>query len=233
MFPFLRYSLKSCWGYYVWAKELDFSVNQHVLVRNGQFRGRPVSESTAQDYISETVAKFLSPELSPWQVVLLPIPGGRTFILVRVHHLLLTANGSSLLTDLLRLLAPGFLSEDDENLPPPSPPPDAIPPPHPLLAEAHYPAALLTFCKKLWASSNNIWADFVASWESPEVATNPDLVACFALSAITMVEILRKMFSRKQPIFSMVIQEVHRRNFGPMVWLRAFTPTLLVVSVAK
>nr|CAD7433232.1 unnamed protein product [Timema monikensis] len=52
-FPHLRTSLTSknlflCWGRYTWQQVDDFSINNHLIVGNSTFRGRPVSELNIQ-----------------------------------------------------------------------------------------------------------------------------------------------------------------------------------------
>ncbi|XP_067203222.1 uncharacterized protein [Linepithema humile] len=89
---FLKSALFTRWGVYVW-KELDhFSVDNHLAKPPYSYRGRPITESNIQDYISDVTSKFLPMKLSPWQVHVVNcfLRGEeRQICLVRAHHLLL------------------------------------------------------------------------------------------------------------------------------------------------
>lgn len=54
-----------------------------------------------QEVVSDLVSKYLAPELPPWQIAIIP-SAERYFVLIRMHHLLLSEDGLKL-TDLLQL----------------------------------------------------------------------------------------------------------------------------------
>ena len=55
--------------------------------------------------MSDLVSKYLAPELPPWQIAIIP-SADRYFVLIRMHHLLLSEDGLKL-TDLLQLTRHG------------------------------------------------------------------------------------------------------------------------------
>lgn len=48
MFPRLRHCLVSCWGNYAWDAHMPFRPENHFIVSNAVYRGRPVSDSNIQ-----------------------------------------------------------------------------------------------------------------------------------------------------------------------------------------
>ncbi|XP_067005165.2 uncharacterized protein [Anabrus simplex] len=122
-FPHLRTSLTTRWGRYAWEKPKKFHLDNHLVTGGPLFRGRPITEQNIQECVSDIVTKYLPPEQSPWQVTIIPTLSGpeeRFFVLIRLHHLLMSEEGLGL-GDLL-LLSPDKpslwrmpLGEDDEN----------------------------------------------------------------------------------------------------------------------
>lgn len=48
MFPRLRHVLVSSWGNYAWDANTPFRLENHFIVSNGVYRGRPVSDNNIQ-----------------------------------------------------------------------------------------------------------------------------------------------------------------------------------------
>lgn len=89
---FLKSSLFTRWGVYIWREMDHFSVDNHLVNPPCSFRGRPINESNIQEYISDVTSKFLSSKSPPWQVHVVDyfMHGEEHQIcLVRAHHLLL------------------------------------------------------------------------------------------------------------------------------------------------
>lgn len=51
----------------------SFDIENHINVCPSNYRGRPVTESNIQDYISNIVSKYLPAGLPPWQICVIPI----------------------------------------------------------------------------------------------------------------------------------------------------------------
>lgn len=50
-----------------------FDVNHHITVYPSNYRGRPVTGSNIQDYISNIVSKYFPVGLPPWQICVIPV----------------------------------------------------------------------------------------------------------------------------------------------------------------
>lgn len=50
-----------------------FDIENHINVCPSNYRGRSVTESNIQDYISNIVSKYLPVGLPPWQICVIPI----------------------------------------------------------------------------------------------------------------------------------------------------------------
>ncbi|KAM8717126.1 hypothetical protein ACLKA7_003919 [Drosophila subpalustris] len=91
-FPKLRQKLVTCWGHYAWVNDSSgFNINNHVLLSTHKYRGRPVTESNIQEYVSELAAKYIPSDLPQWQVTVIPNsdPSQPYYILVKLHHLII------------------------------------------------------------------------------------------------------------------------------------------------
>lgn len=60
------------WRYSVFYFRL-FDVNNHITVYPSNYRGRPVTGSNIQDYISNIVSKYFPVGLPPWQICVIPV----------------------------------------------------------------------------------------------------------------------------------------------------------------
>ncbi|EDW04027.1 uncharacterized protein LOC6562456 [Drosophila grimshawi] len=91
-FPKLRQKLVTCWGQYAWVNDsTGFNINNHVLLSNPKYRGRPVNESNIQEYVSELAAKYIPSDLPQWQVTVIPNTDSAQpyYILIKLHHLII------------------------------------------------------------------------------------------------------------------------------------------------
>lgn len=50
-----------------------FDIENHITVCPSNYRGRSVTESNIQDYISNIVSKYLQVGLPPWQIYVIPV----------------------------------------------------------------------------------------------------------------------------------------------------------------
>lgn len=50
-----------------------FVVDNHINVYPSNYRGRPVTMTNVQDYISNIVSKYLPVGLPPWQICVIPV----------------------------------------------------------------------------------------------------------------------------------------------------------------
>lgn len=51
----------------------SFNIENHITMYPSNYRGRPVTETNIQDYISNIVSKYLPPDLPPWQICVIPM----------------------------------------------------------------------------------------------------------------------------------------------------------------
>lgn len=61
--------------YFQLAVDRVFDVDNHIIVHASNYRGRSVTESNVQDYISNIVSKYLPANKPPWQICVIPIIG--------------------------------------------------------------------------------------------------------------------------------------------------------------
>lgn len=194
--PRLRAALRSCWGCYAWTRAL-FRLDHHFLIAPGMFRGRPLSDANIQECVSEIVAKYFPPDIPPWQYIVFPNVSsseGKYYILVRVHHLLLSGRGSLNIGDLLMIK-----SQDDQ--PAYSAPPRSKPMPSPLEDLIRMPTAIPELYSKLSESCSNRWNEFISEYdpvESPQaLKSDPGMVHCVGLVIIILVSALREFAKGK------------------------------------
>ncbi|CAH0729257.1 unnamed protein product, partial [Brenthis ino] len=166
MFPRLRHHLVSSWGNYAWDATHPFRIENHVFVAKGVHRGRHVSDLNIQDYVSEIISKYFPPEQPPWQYVIIPCKSNepKYYILVRVHHLLLTGKKSLNIGDFLLI--------------------EQLPPNRVVQQREYYQQSALSklfpvpsHIPQLWGKINeslsNIWNEFICEYDP---ATSPELV---------------------------------------------------------
>lgn len=221
MFPRLRHLLVSCWGNYAWDVNVVFRPENHCIVANAVYRGRPVSDNNIQEFVSETVSKYFPNEQPPWQYIIIPCvsPEPKYFILVRVHHLLLSGKNSINIGDLLlveqvqpdhRITATEFIQQS------------------PLTNLLPNPSAIPELWGKLNENLSNSWNEFVSEYdpvESPRaLKTLPGafhvagLVLISSVSALREIRKKRLSDSRSAPpvtattLLAAIRQECNRRN---------------------
>uniref|UniRef100_A0A336LT33 CSON004080 protein n=1 Tax=Culicoides sonorensis TaxID=179676 RepID=A0A336LT33_CULSO len=110
-YPKMKLKLTTCWGNYAWIKNSSFNIDDHLVFAPPSFRGRMISETNIQDYLSNIVSKYLPADVPQWQMFVIPVmqPSGQKsqnvastskeqfsdsqnqyyYILLRIHHLLL------------------------------------------------------------------------------------------------------------------------------------------------
>ncbi|KAJ9587824.1 hypothetical protein L9F63_018748, partial [Diploptera punctata] len=254
IFPHLKTGLTDRLGRYAWTlnKAKYFDIDSHVNVANSIYRGRFVSECNIQEYVSDIVAKYLPLEISPWQITIIPCyPPERFYLLIRIHHLLLSEEGLGL-GDLL-LLGPErqnvftrLLDEDDEN------PQDVPPQSSPLTGLFQVPVAIPKLYNKTLEIIDYYWNQFVLSYdpfENPEVLkTKAGITKCTAIMFITSVSILKavinttkqsdaSLFTKTININSIVFNEIRKRQCGPRFLaaavMNSLNPFELISSTLK
>ncbi|KAI4456621.1 o-acyltransferase (wsd1-like) family protein [Holotrichia oblita] len=102
-FPHLTDCLVTRCGTYAWRKNA-FDLEQNLIFAPYNFRGRPVNELTIQDYVSDIVSKLLPSSIPPWQVVIIPSSENHHYLLLRLHHILLSEGLN--IADMLPLIPP-------------------------------------------------------------------------------------------------------------------------------
>ncbi|XP_053603817.1 uncharacterized protein LOC128671395 [Plodia interpunctella] len=192
MFPRLRHQLVSCWGNYAWDEYVVFRPDNHFIVASGVYRGRPVTDNNIQDFVSETVSKYFPSEQSPWQYIIIPCmsPEPKYYILIRVHHLLLTGRRSLNIGDLLLLEQSANQRIQTE-----------YSQASPLTKLFPNPSAIPELWEKLNENLSNTWNEFVSEYdpvESPRaLKTLPGVFHVAGLVLISSVSALRELNKRR------------------------------------
>ncbi|KAL4708318.1 hypothetical protein ACJJTC_007724 [Scirpophaga incertulas] len=254
MFPRLRQMLVSCWGNYAWDPSHEFKTDNHFVVANPVYRGRPVSDSNIQEYVSEIVSKLFPNEQPPWQFIVIPCMATepKYYVLVRVHHLFLTGEKSINIGDMLLLeqLSPTDRVTQQTEYSQQSP----------LVSLFPSPSAIPELWEKLNENLSNAWNEFVSEYdpvESPRaLKTLPGAFHVAGLILIATVSALRELTKKKlhnpgEPpitatnLLAAVQRECKRRNltipkiiisplvtFNPRKWpRRTFDTTLMTTRV--
>ncbi|CAK9797114.1 hypothetical protein ANTQUA_LOCUS1033 [Anthophora quadrimaculata] len=224
---FLRAGLSTRWGLYVW-KDLDqFSVDNHLLNAPCSYRGRPITDSNIQDYVSELTSKFFPPGQPPWQVQVINcyLRGDDYQIcLVRAHHLLLRQEHLALADFLpLRYSTESWTCQEVDS---------------PFTNLYSEPSALPKLYQKLTESFSNYWNEFLYNNdpnERPEILKK-QIGICHSIKILVIVlvssvkEITRQYRKREGPkffdMFSIFQREANKRNFKHTVLLRALLKSL-------
>ncbi|KAH8352003.1 hypothetical protein KR084_001143, partial [Drosophila pseudotakahashii] len=108
-FPKLRQKLVPCWGHYAWVNDISgFNINNHVLLSTHKYRGRPVTESNIQEYVSELATKYIPSDLPQWQVIVIPNSDNSQpyYILIKLHHLIIAEEEDLHVSEMLLLQDP-------------------------------------------------------------------------------------------------------------------------------
>ncbi|XP_022118554.2 uncharacterized protein LOC110995611 isoform X1 [Pieris rapae] len=192
-FPRLRQLLVSYWGNYAWDGNVPFRPENHVFLANAVYRGRPVSDANIQDYISDVISKYFPSDHPPWQYIIIPCVSTETkyYILIRVHHLLLSGKKSLNIGDFLLMEQFPHRCLDRIELCHNSPLSKLFP----------TPSALPELWSKINESLSNIWNEFICEYdpvESPRaLKTLPGAFHVAGLVFISTASALRE-FSKKR-----------------------------------
>ncbi|XP_072743082.1 uncharacterized protein [Anoplolepis gracilipes] len=228
---YLRSALFTRWGVYVW-KELDYSVDSHLVNSPCSFRGRPITDNNIQDYISDVTSKFLPRRLSPWQVHVVNcfVRGEeRQICLVRAHHLLLRQEHLTLADFLpLKYSADNWTCQESDS------------PFTNLYAE---PTALPRLRQMLIESFSNYWNDFLYNndpIERPEILKKRIAVSqCVKIAVIVLICILKELARqcRKSEglkfleFLAIVQRESSKRNFNSGMILESIAKSFNPVDI--
>lgn len=111
-----------------------------------------------QDYVSEIISKYFPPEQPPWQYLIIPCKSEepKYYILIRVHHLLLTGKKSLNIGDFLLV--------------------EQLPPNRVIQQREYYQQSALSklfpvpsYIPQLWGKINeslsNIWNEFISEYD--------------------------------------------------------------------
>ncbi|XP_043664768.1 uncharacterized protein LOC122627596 [Vespula pensylvanica] len=233
---FLRLTLTTKWGLYVWKDNEQFSVDNHLLNSPCSFRGRPLTESNIQDYVSDVTSKFLPAGRSPWQVnVINCFFRGEEYqiCLVRVHHLLLRLEHLSLADFLpLKYSTENWACEESDS---------------PFTNLYVEPSALPRLHQKLTENFSNYWNEFLCNndpIERPEIMKKRiGIFQCIKIGVIVLVATskeLTRQYRKSEGLrffdfFTILQREVNKRNFGVFITfyavLRIFHPIDTIYSI--
>ncbi|XP_075971509.1 uncharacterized protein LOC142973562 [Anticarsia gemmatalis] len=194
MFPRIRHQLVSSWGNYAWDANVPFRIENHFVVTNAVYRGRPVGENNIQEYVSDIVSKYFPSDQPPWQYIVIPCISTepKYYVLVRVHHLLLTGKKSLNIGDFLLMeqLNPSDRMTTQTEYTQQSPLTKLFP----------TPSAIPELWGKLNENLSNAWNEFVSEYdpvESPRaLKTLPGAFHVAGLVLISAVSALRELNKR-------------------------------------
>ncbi|XP_050343594.1 uncharacterized protein LOC126769097 isoform X2 [Nymphalis io] len=194
MFPRLRQLLVSSWGNYAWDANVPFRLENHFIVSNGVYRGRPVSDNNIQEYVSDIISKYFLNEQPPWQYIVIPCVSNepKYYILVRVHHLLLTGKKSLNIGDFLlveQLPANRVIEQKEYHQR------------SPLAKLFPAPSAIPELWEKVNESLSNIWNEFICEYdptESPEtLKTLPGVIHVAGMVMMSATNALREVTRKR------------------------------------
>lgn len=199
------------------------------------------------------MSKYLPPELPPWQITIIPASTGqdeRFYLLIRIHHLLLSEEGLGL-GDLL-LLSPERpaifkrrLDEDDEN------PTEETPvcSTSPLTGLFPTPVAIPKLYNHIRSLIANRWSQLVATYdpvENPQILQSPPgIIACSILVLITLVSTFQKLltlanqtnislYTKILSVSPTVVTEIRKSRCSPHVLctsvINSLSPKQLLLS---
>ncbi|XP_011301359.1 uncharacterized protein [Fopius arisanus] len=203
--------LSSKYGLYAWRYHDDFSLDNHLIDAPTFFRGRPLTDTNIQEYVSEVTSKFLPLGLPPWQIHLISCSskGEESQIyLVRAHHLLLRQEHLTLADFLpLQYSSDTWNSQESES---------------PFINLYAKPSALPKLHQKLTESFSNNWNEFLCNndpMERPEILKNHiGLFQCCKIGIIVLVatcKISKRNDARKIKSRASILHcEAQKRNFN-------------------
>ncbi|KAG5876023.1 hypothetical protein JTB14_009812 [Gonioctena quinquepunctata] len=208
----LRHLLVTKCGTYAWQRE-KFDLEQNVTVAPFTFKGRAVTEFNIQEYVSDIITKYLPSNIPPWQVVIIPSSEDHHYILLKLHHLLLSEGIN--IGDLLPLIPPtrqatgSYVSKS------------------PLVEVFRKPQVIPVLKERLADELSNRWNEFVANYdplERPELLKStpsfPQFIAIVVISLISIIKDSKKgfrviktdVFSRTKYILLTAAREADKRQ---------------------
>lgn len=200
------------------------------------------------------MSKYLPPELPPWQITIIPASTGqeeRFYLLIRIHHLLLSEEGLGL-GDLL-LLAPERpaifnrrLDEDDEN---PTEETPSVSSTSPLTALLVTPVAIPKLYSLIRGFIKNRWSQLVATYDPVEypqiLQSQPGIQMCIILVFIIGISIFKELrglanqtemslYTKILGISPTVLTEIRKRHLTPHLLctcvMNSLSPKQLLLS---
>ncbi len=82
----LRKRIRRKYGRYVWADEINFDVSRHIQIYEGT---PPADNVELEKLFGEIISKPLPRDISPWQVVMIPLKiDGKFAFFTRAHHII-------------------------------------------------------------------------------------------------------------------------------------------------
>ncbi|XP_022917212.2 uncharacterized protein [Onthophagus taurus] len=182
VFPHLSDSLIRRCGTYAWSK-CNFDLNQNLILAPYSFRGRAINELNVQDCVSDLVCKLLPNNVPPWQMVIIPSSENKHYILLRLHHILLSEGLN--IADMLPLIPPvrNNMSESSLNK-------------TTLTSVMKPPSYLPTLKERLTEDLTNHWNEFISNndpLEKPELfKRKPDFFELLSIILIVFVSTLKE-----------------------------------------
>ncbi|KAF5306243.1 hypothetical protein FQA39_LY08941 [Lamprigera yunnana] len=232
-FPRLRQHLIKTWGRYAWEED-SFELDQHFIIAPTNYRGRSVSEINIQEYVTDIVLKYLPNGVSPWQMIVIPCTDVQHFILLRLHHGLVTEGLN--IADLLPIVQQSQhkLSEDET--------------PSPLVSVLKKPKYIPLLKERFQEDFTNLWNEFVSLYDPLEqiklLKSNTSLFQYSAMMLITSVAIFKEyrkgcgvvkndIISRLRYLHAVFVKETNRRQMTFSNFLNALFETVHPINIIK
>ncbi|XP_062707377.1 uncharacterized protein LOC109420076 [Aedes albopictus] len=251
-FSRLKFPLISCWGQYAFVKKTkDFNIDNHIIHAPPLHRGRPLTETNLQDYVSDIISKYMPPEIPPWQIFCIPMAYGGTasgsaecdasapyyYMLYRIHHLLLEEQQNLRISDLLlvdrKIENEKRISDCDS-----------------IFANLlERPVYLPRIWNDIGATISNKWNEFIYQHdplESPDIekkhiAGIQQLISVVLIGVVTVVSDFSKGFSKVSgnPLMkidylkSLIDREIQRRNLNLRTIWNAIMMSIDPINVVK
>ena len=82
----------------------EFKIENHVKIGPTTFKTQPISEENIQECVNLVVSKYMSPNIPPWQVKIIPMGTEKAFyLMIRIHHLILDEQKNLNVSDMMLL----------------------------------------------------------------------------------------------------------------------------------
>lgn len=239
-FPHLKCALTSRRGCYAWVKDTSsFSIDNHVTLESNQFRGRPVTEANAQEYISDIVFRnILHENYPPWQIILVPLSASQYYIIVRLHHLYISEDRLGL-SDLIMMnedhgqwvMADDSIdSMDVDNV-------------QNILSNIFRPpVAIPELYEHISETCSNYWNEIISTYDPIKnkrlIKSKQNLKTFSILVFITFATVIKNYNSKRdsnihQDIFKIIRKEVHKRNINYELFKISLINTVNPVNIVQ